>query len=116
MKLRQVFTLLAVLALCASHATAQDTTRARQDDGWPDMSSFLDKPFGFLPILIPITKPALGYGAAGGLVFIDKRRDGKVDMRHPTMTDGFGFATEDGSCRERMDQALSDSWVVNLES
>ena len=33
----------------------------------------------------------------GGLGFIDKRRDGKVDMAHPTMTGVFGFATEDGS-------------------
>jgi hypothetical protein len=39
----------------------------------------------------------VGYGAAGALIFLDKRRDGLVDMRHPSITGAGGFATEDGS-------------------
>ena len=42
------------------------------DDGWFDVSGFLDKAYGFVPVVIPITEPAVGYGAAGGLAFIDK--------------------------------------------
>lgn len=89
--------LLALGALVASPAAAQDTTRASADDGWPDISKFLDKPYGFAPILIPVTEPAVGYGIGGALIFIDKRRDGAVDMRHPTITGIGGFWTEDGS-------------------
>jgi hypothetical protein len=35
----------------------------KNDDGWPDISNFLDSKFGFLPIVRPITEPAVGYGA-----------------------------------------------------
>ena len=36
------------------------------EDGWADVSGFLDEAYGFLPVVIPITEPAVGYGAAGG--------------------------------------------------
>ena len=42
------------------------------EDGWFDVSGFLDQKYGFIPLVIPITEPAVGYGAAGGLAFIDK--------------------------------------------
>ena len=89
--------MLALLALVAPALVAQDTARVVPDDGWPDLSRFLDKPYGFIPVLAPITEPAVGYGAAAALIFIDKRRDGVVDMRHPSITGVGGFATEDGS-------------------
>lgn len=41
-------------------------------DGWFDVSSFLDSAYGFVPLLSPITEPAVGYGAAGALLFIDR--------------------------------------------
>ena len=89
--------ILALLALGARPLGAQDTTKVPSDDGWPDISKFLDKPYGFIPVLAPITEPAVGYGAAGALIFIDKRKDRIVDMRHPSITGVGGFATEDGS-------------------
>jgi len=46
------------------------------DDGWLDVSGFLDQAYGFLPVVIPITEPAVGYGAAGGLAFIVRLRRG----------------------------------------
>src|SRR5438045_8169006 len=43
-----------------------------ESDGWPDLSAFLDEKFGFLPVAMPITEPAIGYGAVGGLAFLSK--------------------------------------------
>lgn len=42
------------------------------DDGWLDVSGFLDQAYGFLPVVVPITEPAVGLGAVGALAFIDK--------------------------------------------
>ncbi|HEX6734011.1 MAG TPA: BamA/TamA family outer membrane protein [Azonexus sp.] len=42
------------------------------EDGWLDVSEFLSQAYGFLPIAIPITEPAVGDGAAVALAFIDK--------------------------------------------
>jgi len=41
-------------------------------DGWLDVSGFLDTAYGFVPVVAPITEPAVGYGAVGALVFIDR--------------------------------------------
>jgi hypothetical protein len=71
-------------APCASPAAAQTTAEKPPDetpapskfrsaeDGWLDVSGFLDQKYGFLRIVIPITEPAVGYGAAGALAFLDK--------------------------------------------
>src|SRR5262245_65062845 len=68
------------------------------DDGWLDVSGFLDEKFGFLPVVIPITEPAVGYGAAGALAFISQplgaARDG---FGRPDITFVGGLGTENGS-------------------
>jgi len=68
------------------------------DDGWLDVSGFLDQAYGFLPVVIPITEPAVGYGAAGGLAFIDKPF-GKAQAGYgrPNITFVGGLATENGT-------------------
>jgi hypothetical protein len=68
------------------------------DDGWPDLSGFLDTKFGFLPIAMPITEPAVGYGVAGGLTFISKPL-GAAAHGHgrPNITFVGGFGTANGS-------------------
>ena len=53
-------------------AATQASSKFRGDDDWPDLSGFLDERYGFVPLVIPITEPAVGYGAAGVLAFIDK--------------------------------------------
>jgi hypothetical protein len=40
------------------------------EDGRFDVSGFLDTAHGFMPLLVPITEPALGYGAVAAAVFI----------------------------------------------
>jgi hypothetical protein len=68
------------------------------DDGWPDMSSFLDEKYGFLPIVMPITEPAVGYGAGGGLTFISKPLGAAArGLGRPNITFVGGFGTANGS-------------------
>jgi hypothetical protein len=47
-----------------------------KDDGWLDISGFIDQSYGFIPVVIPITEPAVGLGGAAALVFIDKQKGG----------------------------------------
>ena len=68
------------------------------EDGWFDVSGFLDHSYGFVPIAAPITEPAVGLGAAGALVFIDKQKGGsRRTNTPPNITAVGGLATEDGS-------------------
>lgn len=46
------------------------------NDGMFDMSDFLDKPYGFIPVVMPITEPAVGAGLAVVPVFINKPAGG----------------------------------------
>jgi outer membrane protein assembly factor BamA len=98
-------TLLTSLTLCASIALlpawgadpAPDTQAPPppEDDGWFDVSDFLDEKYGFLPLLVPITEPAVGYGAAGGLAFIDQPLGQSIaGHTRPDVTFVGGLATE----------------------
>ena len=69
-----------------------------EDDGWLDLSGFLDESYGFIPLVIPITEPAVGYGAAGGLAFIDKPLgEAQAGFGRPDMTVVGGLGTENGT-------------------
>lgn len=67
------------------------------EDGWFDLSGFLDESYGFVPVAIPITEPALGYGAVLALVFIDKQPGAETWKVRPNLTTAGGLATNDGS-------------------
>jgi hypothetical protein len=68
------------------------------EDGWLDVSKFLDEKYGFMPLLIPITEPAVGYGAAGGLAFIDKPMGkAQAGFGRPNISFVGGLATENGT-------------------
>ncbi len=103
------------LLLCGSSAWAQatpgnplsgtraDSTRGAAaksnflsaDDGWFDVSGFLDQRYGFLPVVIPITEPAVGYGAGFALAFVDKPRVGSAaGFGRPNITAVGGLWTE----------------------
>jgi len=68
------------------------------EDGKFDVSAFLDTAYGFMPLLVPITEPAVGYGAVGALVFIhgDPPEPGEEFVR-PTMSAVGALRTENGT-------------------
>lgn len=79
-------------------APASAKGKLPKDDGWPDLSKFLDQKYGFLPIAMPITEPAVGYGAAGGLVFLSKSLgDAAKGLGRPNITFVGGMGTANGS-------------------
>ena len=87
---------LATLLPAAAQAARQDFVDP--GDGWFDIGRFLDGAYGFVPILAPITEPAIGYGAAGALVFVDRRGEpGTEQYRRPNLGAVGGLATENGT-------------------
>jgi hypothetical protein len=56
----------------ATSATNVPSKFFDDQDGWLDLSKFLETGHGFVPMVMPITEPAIGYGAAAGLIFIDR--------------------------------------------
>jgi len=110
--MRWILLLLGILSitLAVSPAAAEDeppppaaATNAPSkirspDDGWLDVSGFLDESYGFIPLVIPITEPAVGYGAAGGLAFIDKPLgEAQAGFGRPNITVVGGLGTENGT-------------------
>jgi outer membrane protein assembly factor BamA len=97
------------MVYCGSSAEAQITATPPRDnsppskffsaeDGWVDVSGFLDEAYGFLPVAIPITEPAVGYGAAGGLAFISKPlSEARAGFGRPNITIVGGLGTENGT-------------------
>jgi hypothetical protein len=67
------------------------------DDGWPDVSSFLEEWYGFLPFIWP-TEPAVGTGIGGGVVFLGKpQADAAPGTRRPSITLLGGLGTDNGT-------------------
>jgi hypothetical protein len=105
---RSIPHLLALLAMLACGLTvgadaSADTHAAKPSlrdpqDGWLDLSAFLDTAYGFVPVLAPITEPAVGYGAIAALVFIDRNPPtaGGGFVR-PNIAAAGGLATENGT-------------------
>ena len=79
----------------ASASGAEKSKFIDPEDGWFDVSSFLDTGHGFVPMVVPITEPAVGYGVGGGLVFI-RNNEPLVggSYRKPNMLAVGGMATE----------------------
>jgi hypothetical protein len=82
----------------SSSAASKDARLVDPTDGWLDVSGFLDTAYGFVPLLVPITEPAVVYGAVAALVFIDKdeHEDGQKFIR-PNIAALGGLRTENGT-------------------
>jgi hypothetical protein len=92
-------------------AKKEDSERSLIDpvDGWFDLSPFLEHAAGFVPLIVPITEPALGYGAVFAAVFLDPREEaGSEGWSRPNISMLGGLATEDGS--EGLFAANSTLW------
>jgi len=67
-------------------------------DGCLDISLFLQDPFGFVPVIVPITEPSVGYGAALSLVFIHENElSSEGNYVKPDLTAVGGFGTKNGT-------------------
>jgi Omp85 superfamily domain len=124
MDLRVILSLARVLAalpliMLATHARAavqadapatEPTSRPAEpqslffdpEDGAFDISGFLSTRTGFLPLAVPITEPAVGYGLAAGLTFFHEQprvlqTPAGPRVVPPNATAVFGMATENGS-------------------
>ncbi|WP_434663536.1 BamA/TamA family outer membrane protein [Aeromonas sp. NJAU223] len=80
----------------AETASADAPSLIRGDDGKLDVSRFIDQAYGFMPVVIPITEPALGLGAVGALAFIDKPAPGS-GFNRPNITLVGGLGTDQGT-------------------
>lgn len=75
-----------------------DPSRWSEEDGWLDISGFLDQAYGFVPLVIPITEPAVGLGAVGALVFIDKQKnDAAAGFGRPNISAVGALGTDNGT-------------------
>ena len=101
---------MVLLALSGSGALAQtnDTSAPKAtntlskfrspEDGWFDVSGFLEEKYGFIPIPLIITEPAVGYGGGAGLMFLSKPLPQAEDgLGRPNITTVGGFGTENGT-------------------
>ncbi|WP_093168412.1 BamA/TamA family outer membrane protein [Variovorax sp. YR216] len=76
------------------------TTRRFRDpeDGQFDLTDFLEHPFGFLPVPIIVTEPAVGYGAGlAGMFLRPRREEGAEGWARPNISGLGAFATENGT-------------------
>lgn len=63
-----------------------------------DVSYFLNDLHGFLPVISPITEPAVGYGAAmAGIFFIPKKKNDDKKFKMPDVAGIAGGLTENGT-------------------
>lgn len=68
------------------------------DDGCFDLSEMIKHPLGAVPLIIPITEPAVGYGAVGSLVFISENENSPAGKNvKPNIAALGAMATENGS-------------------
>jgi hypothetical protein len=67
-------------------------------DGQFDLSWFLEKPRGFLPVPVVVTEPAVGYGGGGAGLFLRPRREaGDEGWARPDISALGGIATQNGT-------------------
>ncbi len=106
MRFVHIVAILMALLFCGSSLQAQTASGEKRppskffsaEDGWFDMSGFLNERYGFLPFLAPITEPATGYGLGLGLAFLDKPFVGGEDgYNRPNITMVGGLWTENDS-------------------
>jgi hypothetical protein len=102
--LRPVTRLLAWLGTALLAAAAPQSAMAAErpslydsQDGWLDLSGFLDTAYGFVPLVMPITEPAVGYGALGALVFINRNAPVGGHFVRPNIAAVGGLATQNGT-------------------
>lgn len=104
---------MAPLSICGQQDSASPPKHQSvwrdPSDGWLDLSQLLAKPGRFVPMVIPITEPAVGYGVAGGPIFLRPRKSaGAEGWARPNITVAGGMYTSNQSWA--LMAADSSSW------
>ncbi len=101
---RKAFLLFLTLCLWSLPAQSQKDKKDKlsvfkdSTDNAIDISDWLSKAYGFVPIISIITEPAVGYGAVAGALFIHQSmEDARKQEKPPSMTAVGGFYTESES-------------------
>ncbi len=86
------------------HATDQNSTQSQdvslfsKEDGMLDMSDYLSTAYGFMPVPMLITEPAIGYGAGLTLLFLHDTFGSSIEKKSPpSITGVMAAATENGT-------------------
>lgn len=95
----RTFILLFAFATAGINGNAQEKNQLFRDttDNAIDLSYYLVNLHGLLPVISPITEPAVGYGAAGGLIYFIPKKTEKPGFHMPDMVMGIGGYTQSNS-------------------
>lgn len=92
----QVLLLLSITLDCAAQTREKPLTDTL--DNAFDLSYYLYNLHGFLPVITPITEPAIGYGAAvAGMFFIPKKKSNDLEFQMPDIVGVAGGLTTNGT-------------------
>ncbi len=93
--------LLLALSLSAEDNKTQEMSFFDKEDGMLDASEYLSELYGFLPVPVIITEPAIGYGGGVGLVYFHDTFLGKKSASGraipASISAMFGVATDNGT-------------------
>jgi hypothetical protein len=101
--MKYTYKIIAILVLCITSFTclfSQDDNKIFRDtlDNAFDISKWLFELHGFIPVVSPITEPALGYGfVAAGVYFIPKKKTSPKEFKMPDIVGLGGGYTQNGS-------------------
>jgi hypothetical protein len=96
----RIFLFFVISVYSIDPAVAQDRNKLFRDtlDNAFDISKWLLDLHGFLPVVAPITEPALGYGfAAAGVFFIPKEKSSSGQFKMPDIVGLGGGYTQNGT-------------------
>ncbi len=108
--------LLLALCLCSPWG-AQAQSRLEKfrdpDDGAIDISGFLATSYGFLPLVTPITEPAIGFGVGGALAFMHRPDGWDIEEARADFEENRRMTSPSISAAYGM-YASSNSWVAGV--
>ncbi len=96
----KIFIIIGLCFTSLASVFSQNEAKIFKDtlDGAFDISKWLFDLHGFIPIISPITEPALGYGAVvAGVYFIPKKSNAKNEFRMPDIAGAGGGYTQNGT-------------------
>ena len=92
--------ILTFCAACIPDVYSQEKSRLFRDslDGAFDISRWLFDLHGFIPVISPITEPAIGYGLVGaGVYFIPKKKTSAKEFKMPDIIGAGAGYTQNGT-------------------